>query len=48
MEKQARCRVRAIEGSELEGKGLIRIPEKALQALEVKKGELVRVKPIAP
>ncbi len=45
--KQARCRVRAIEDSALEGKGLIRIPEKAFQALEVKKGELVRVKPIA-
>lgn len=44
--KQARCRVRAIENSELEGKGLIRIPEKTSQTLEVKKGELVRVKPI--
>jgi len=46
--KQARCRVRGIEDSELEGRGLIRISEKAFQALEVKKGELVRVKPIAP
>jgi predicted regulator of Ras-like GTPase activity (Roadblock/LC7/MglB family) len=46
--RQARCRVRAIEDPALEGKGLIRIPQKAFQALEVKKGELVRVKPIAP
>jgi len=45
--KQARCRVRAVEDMALEGKGLIRIPEKAFQALEVKKGELVRVKPMA-
>jgi len=45
--KKARCRVRAIEDSKLVGNGLIRIPEKPFQALEVKKGELVRVKPLA-
>lgn len=45
--KRTQCRVRAIEDSRLDGKGLIRIPEKPFQALKVKKGELVRVKPIA-
>jgi len=45
--KQARCKVRKIEDSELEKKSLIRIPEKTMQALEVKKGELVKVRPVA-
>ena len=45
--KKARCKVREIEDSELEKKRLIRIPEKTIQALEVKKGELVKVKPAA-
>lgn len=46
--KLARCKVKAIEDPSLEGNGLIRIPEKTCQTLEVKKGELVRVKPITP
>jgi len=46
--KTAECKVKAINNSNLEGKGLIRIPEKICQILEVKTGELVRIKPIAP
>lgn len=40
------CKVKPIKDSKLEGKGLIRIPEKVCQALEVKKGELVKVSPL--
>ncbi len=43
--KRARFRVRAIEDSALEGKGIIRLPEKAAKVLKVQKGEIVRVKP---
>jgi len=46
--KTAQCKVKAINDSKMEGKGLIRIPKKTCQTLEVKTGELVRVKPIAP
>ena len=46
--KTAQRKVQAINDSKLEGKGLIRIPEKTCQMLEVKTGELVRIKPIAP
>lgn len=46
--KLAQYKVKAINDSKLEGRGLIRMPEKTCQTLEVKKGELVRVKPIAP
>jgi len=37
--------VREINDPKLKGKGIIRIPEKLCKILEVKKGELVRVKP---
>jgi len=40
------CRAKPIKDSKLEGKGLIRIPEKVCQALEVRKGELVKVSPL--
>jgi len=40
------CKVKPIKDSKLEGKGLIRIPEKICQALEVRKGELVKVSPL--
>ncbi|MEM2102425.1 MAG: hypothetical protein QXM22_02790 [Candidatus Bathyarchaeia archaeon] len=40
------CKVKPIKDSKLEGKGLIRIPEKVCQALEVRKGELVKVSPL--
>jgi len=46
--KSLRCRVKVITDSKLEGRGLIRIPEKACQSLEVRRGELVRVKPVIP
>jgi len=41
------CKVKAIGNSGKEERGLIRIPEKICQMLNVKKGELVKVKPIA-
>ena len=45
--KLARCKVRAINDPEIKRMGIIKVPEKTCQNLEVKKGELVRVKPIA-
>jgi hypothetical protein len=44
--KTARCKVKTISDRKFEGRGLIRIPEKTCQMLEIKRGELVRVKPI--
>jgi len=44
--KTARCKVKTISDRKFEGRGLIRIPEKTCQLLEIKRGELVRVKPI--
>jgi len=44
--KTARCKTKLISDSKLEGRGLIRIPEKTCQSLEVRRGELVRVKPV--
>jgi predicted regulator of Ras-like GTPase activity (Roadblock/LC7/MglB family)/DNA-binding Xre family transcriptional regulator len=41
----AQCKVKEIRDSKLRGKGMIRIPEKICKTLEVKKGELVTVKP---
>lgn len=46
--KTSRFKVKVISDKKFEGKGLIRIPEKACETLEVKRGELVRVKPIVP
>ncbi len=45
--KMAQCKVKKISDSQLEGKGFIRIPDKTCQKLEIRKGELVRVKPVA-
>jgi hypothetical protein len=45
--KTARCKTKAINDQKLEGRGLIRIPEKLCGMLELKRGELVRVKPVA-
>jgi len=45
--KTARCKAKLITDSKLEGRGLIRIPEKTCQLLDVRRGELVRVKPVA-
>jgi len=44
--KTMRCKVKTIKDSKYEGKGIIQIPEKIQLALEIKKGELVRAKPI--
>jgi predicted regulator of Ras-like GTPase activity (Roadblock/LC7/MglB family) len=44
--KTLRCKVRSIKDSKYEGKGMIQLPEKVQLALEIKKGELVRAKPI--
>jgi len=44
--KSARCKVKPIKESKYEGKGLIQMPNKIQFTLEIKKGELVRVKPI--
>jgi len=44
--KTTRCKVKPIKDSKYEGKGIIRMPEKIQLDLEVRKGELVRVKPL--
>jgi predicted regulator of Ras-like GTPase activity (Roadblock/LC7/MglB family) len=44
--RTSQCKVKALDDSKLENKAVIRIPEKLCQALDVKKGELVRVKPV--
>ena len=44
--KTMRCKVKTIKDSKYEGKGIIQMPEKIQLALEIKKGELVRAKPI--
>ncbi len=46
--KTVRCKTKVINDAKLEGRGLIRIPEKACDSLDVRRGELVRVKPVAP
>jgi hypothetical protein len=44
--KKIRCKLQAIKDSQLEGKGVIQLPEKLQQALGTKKGALVLIKPI--
>lgn len=44
--KTSQCKVKTIDDSKLENKAVIRIPEKLCQTLDIKKGELVRVKPV--
>ena len=44
--KRIKCRFQGIKDSNLEGKGVIQIPEKMQQALETKKGALVVVRPV--
>jgi hypothetical protein len=46
--KTVRCKAKVISDPKLEGRGLVRIPEKACQSLDVRRGELVRVKPVVP
>jgi len=45
--KGAQCKVKEINDPKLKGKEMIRIPEKVCKTLEVKKGELVKVKPVS-
>jgi len=44
--KTKQCKIKKVDDSKLENKAVIRIPEKVCQTLDVKKGELVRVKPV--
>jgi predicted regulator of Ras-like GTPase activity (Roadblock/LC7/MglB family) len=44
--KSTRCKLKQIKDPKSEGKGIIQIPEKIQETLEVRKGELVRVKPV--
>jgi len=43
--KTTQCKAKEINDPKLNGKGIIRMPERMCKFLEVKKGELVRVKP---
>jgi len=44
--KATQCKVKPIKESKYEGKGIIQMPEKIQLTLEIKKGELVRAKPL--
>lgn len=44
--KTTQCKVKPIKDSKYKEKGIIRMPEKIQHDIEIKKGELVRVKPI--
>ncbi len=44
--KASQCKVKIVDNSKLENKAVIRIPEKLCKTLDIKKGELVRVKPV--
>jgi hypothetical protein len=40
------CKVKEISDQKLAGKNMIRIPEKVCNTLEIRKGDLVKVKPV--
>jgi len=44
--KTTNCKVKPIKDSKYEGKGIVQIPEKIQLTLKIKKGELVKAKPI--
>ena len=44
--KTSQCKVKTLDYSKLENRAVIRIPEKLCHTLDVKKGELVRIKPV--
>ena len=44
--KSVRCKIKPIKDARLEGQGKIQIPGKMQMVLDIKKGELVRVKPV--
>jgi hypothetical protein len=46
--KTTQCKVKPLKDSKFAGKGIVQMPEKIQGTLEIKKGELVRVKPIVP
>jgi predicted regulator of Ras-like GTPase activity (Roadblock/LC7/MglB family) len=46
--KTVRCKAKLINDEKLQGRGIVRIPERTCDALELKRGELVRVKPVMP
>jgi len=43
--KTIQCKVKSLKDSKFQGKGIVQMPEKIQSTLEIKKGELVRVKP---
>ncbi len=47
-EKTTRCKVKEINDPDLQGKGIIRIPERVCRVLDVNKGEPVKIKPVEP
>jgi aspartate carbamoyltransferase regulatory subunit len=44
--QSTRVKIKPIKDSKFEGKGIVQMPEKIQNALEIRKGELVRVKPV--
>jgi hypothetical protein len=44
--KSIRCKLKPIKDAKYEGKGVIQTPEKIQAILQIRKGELVRVKPV--
>ena len=44
--KTSQCKVKTLDYSKLENRAVIRIPDKLCHTLDVKKGELVRIKPV--
>ena len=44
--KSARCKIKPIKDSKQDGKGIVQIPQKIQRTLQIRKGELVKVKPI--
>jgi hypothetical protein len=44
--QSTRVKIKPIKDSKFEGKGIVQMPEKIQNVLEIRKGELVRVKPV--
>lgn len=44
--KVTQCKVKPLKDSKFEGKGIVQMPEKIQSTLEIKKGELVKVRPL--
>ncbi len=44
--KRLKCSIQAIKDSKLEGQGVVQIPTRLQAALEIRKGEVVRIRPI--